>query len=130
MINVKFRGKDKTGKWNYGDLAHGKTGKVFIRYWHGEGPLKLYRSIEVDPETVGFSAGTRDKHGKPVFTGDYVLPNYGDVLLIYHRPFGMPSADDIEGMPLEMVEYIEEDCTVIGNVFDDSYWELKKRLMF
>lgn len=129
MINVRFRGKDKAGEWHYGDLAHGKTGKVFIRYWHGEGPLKRYRSIEVDPETVGFSAGTRDKHGKTVFTGDYVLPNCGDALLIYHRPFGIPTGNT-EGMPLEMVEYIEECCTVIGNVFDDSYWELKKRLMF
>lgn len=129
MINVRFRGKDKAGEWHYGDLAHGKTGKVFIRYWHGEGPLKRYRSIEVDPETVGFSAGTRDKNGKTVFTGDYVLPNYCDLLLIYHRPFGIPT-ENTEGMPLEMVEYIEECCTVIGNVFDDSYWELKKRLMF
>lgn len=124
MINFKFRGKDKTGKWNYGDLAHGKTGKVFIRYWHGEGPLKLYRSIEVDPETVGFSAGTRDKHGKPVFTGDYVLPAYSDLLLIYHPPFGVLSVD-VEGMPLERAQYIEEYCEVVGNMFDDSYEELK-----
>lgn len=75
MIEVKFRGKNKTTKqWVYGDLIH-RDAKCYIGYQVKDGDSPSgdgYVEREIDSETLGQYIGIRDKLNKEVFQGDIV----------------------------------------------------------
>ena len=71
-LPIKFRGRDKSGRWHYGDLIPNDwgTGKDFIREF-SEG-LQDYHSYEVEPESVAQFAGY-DEGGNELYEGDIVI---------------------------------------------------------
>lgn len=73
MREIKFRAKDMSGEWVYGDLIHKRTAP-------GEAMIRCKQGIEsdVDIETIGQYTGLKDKNGKEVYEGDIVLTPFID----------------------------------------------------
>ena len=67
MREIKFRAKDMSGEWVYGDLIHKRTAP-------GEAMIRCKQGIEsdVDIETIGQSTELVGEHDKEIFDGDIV----------------------------------------------------------
>lgn len=68
MREIKFRAKDCSGQWVYGDLIHKRHDKeaILIQDERGLGS-------DVDTTTIGQYTGLKDKNGKEIYEGDVVL---------------------------------------------------------
>ena len=122
---ILFRGKAKdTGEWVYGDLSSHMDGKPFIGTWVQSTTDCLYRSTQVDPDTVGQFTGLHDKHGNPIFEGDIVLKrtyggkSYCSVRFdggMFHCGYGGGSSTPTHRYTLE-----DKRIEVVGNIYDNQ----------
>ena len=78
MREIKFRGKDRTGKWLYGGYVE-FAGSPRIIYEAADGPLRALCPVRVIPSTVGQFTGLRDANGTEIYEGDIVRAASGTI---------------------------------------------------
>lgn len=86
---ILFRGKaKKNGEWVYGDLCYSRSGKPFIRYWHGAPGKEVYRAEEVEQNSVEMYTGLDDQYGKRIFEGDIVNYHGSHHQVVFENRYG------------------------------------------
>lgn len=127
---IKFRGRDASGTWFFGDLHQWSNGEVYIGVdggvWTDDGMnSQSYPSFnEIDPDTVGQFTGLHDKNGKEIYEGDIVhLDTWKpDAMQIKFIEAAFCLAD-ANGSFLGDIHYVHhgsiEQCTVLGNIYDN-----------
>ena len=73
MREILFRGKDKLGKWRYGDLLQYASGEFAILTPFtkiGYEATQILNRTEITPETVGQYTGRCDKNDIKIFEHD------------------------------------------------------------
>ena len=115
-----FRGKTKRNEWIYGDLiTHGIDFDDAIKQHHT-------REVwDIIPETVGQYVGLKDKNGKKVFEGDYLIIAYQGIYLNE----GVVEYNDKDycwclrkpnGLLVRLNEHGTDFFQVIGNIHDNK----------
>lgn len=131
-----FRGKRQDNRdWVFGDLAHSKSGFVFIKdpsnceYGHWDNGHYCGNHIvdKVDPSTVGRCVAVSDMDGKTAFEGDILLPEGNtpyEVVGIVR--FGVWTEDKMEHIGF----WVEWDGDyAIGWRGDLGYWLSRSRII-
>lgn len=120
-----FRGKRKDNKeWVVGHYAQDGVGRHHITQILKEYPWVVHNVV--DPVTVGQCTGLKDRNGKRVFRGDYVV-NHGmnNTGYLYGITFDDLSAsfvmishkeDQVHGIFADGFEHFE----VVGNFYDND----------
>ena len=126
---IKFRGKTFGGKWVEGYYVVEKsTGKHKIT----DGLLDI---DEVKAETIGMGTGVLDKEGTEIFEGDIVRWDKDQRLYVVVFRNGMfyasvePCNPHIYGgFPLWCLCEKEQNCSIIGNIYDNKELLKQKEL--
>lgn len=133
MREIRFRGKEHTGRWVYGGIATFCEGPVIIQEMRAAKSLPdLYR-VSVDPNTVGQYTGVRDAHARAIYEGDILaserrilnddgIKKYeflGEVIFedAVFKIKSLPSSWIINTYRLEMTLY--NHFNIIGNIYDN-----------
>lgn len=74
MREVKFRGQDCFGNWQFGSLVTDNQTFWFIR--------NSVCDVSVDPKTVGQYTGLKDKNGVEIYEGDALNDASGKYMIV------------------------------------------------
>lgn len=138
MRQIKFRGRHR-GKWYYGVVA--------VRNMDAEVPIlimqndNLWLPLDIEENcTVGQFTGLLDIHGKEIFEGDIVQRVYRmeegrgknkhevlrpvgnckpKVISFRMGSFGYVNFKEREYVEEEWLPILDEECEVLGNIFDN-----------
>ena len=138
MREIKFRGKDCSGKWRCGAYI-----PTEFTQWQEPSIFDGHHRAEVDGETLGQFTGQKDVNGIEIYEGD-ILETVGDVLpvpykkkmLVWWGPYCSKCYNDRESdlgffmrhIPLhdfgdiwrrDFMYWVTFGVRVIGNMFDN-----------
>lgn len=138
MNNRIFRGKvfhyGKDCGWVYGDLHHYYNGSFFTQISNIDDEKAETNTYDVDICSVSQSTGIKDKNGKLIFEGDFLIDREiddegndisGYYPVVYDEKTGSYCVDNSyyknNSHLVNMVEYFGlENLEVVGNVFDNK----------
>jgi len=123
MREIKFRAKDISGRWIYGDLIHviDSPGIMAIRCKNGN-------ESHVNAETIGQFTGLYDKSGEELYEGDIIrsFDSEGKSILHHIEYRGgcfvaiLKDAFPLYGNLLTQDWLKDFDKVIIGNITDDT----------
>lgn len=121
MREIKFRGKDLSNNWRYGDLIQKSSSSPYIKY------IKEKESIcyQIIPETVGQFTGLRDKNGKEIYEGDIIQTgNYcgdNEIGIVKYGKYNCSCCEGVYGYYVDDgdIRGAEKCLVVIGNIHDN-----------
>ena len=126
---IKFRGKDCTGEWVYGNLEIIRDmcdGKEYESYRISTFHSRHGGSCEVVKETIGQYTGMRNTQSKEIYEGDVIrLENCGrghyDAKVVWYKGnyIIVPDDDYIDEYSDELLSHYNSDCEIVGNIHDN-----------
>lgn len=116
---IKFRGKNESNQFIFGDLIQYENGdtaifeKKITRY--GYEATQISNRTKVDKETIGQFTGLHDKNGKDVYENDLVLVNGQIYEVVYVKGMFAIGIKGCGYVPLKNVIF-----EIIGNIYDNK----------
>lgn len=116
---IKFRGKNESNQFIFGDLIQYENGdtaifeKKITRY--GYEATQISNRTKVDKETIGQFTGLHDKNGKDVYENDLVLVNGQIYEVVYVKGMFAIGIKGCGYLPLKNVIF-----EIIGNIYDNK----------
>jgi len=122
MREIKFRGREESGHWCYGDVTFTESKeRAHIRIR----AAGYYPNVEVAPATVGQYTGLKDADGREIYEGDVIricgsngIVAYGEGEFIVRFEKAPSLLSHCVGGDFSNPERVTA-CRVIGNIHDN-----------